>query len=131
MNDSLLDKYTRRPGEPDPALEADDDFGSFGWLRGMRERAVMLELRHKTGNVTAIAYAMIEKLEFNPSEGITIHALGQQFRITGRNLNTEVRQGVSLFQGLTRHRVPWVQETESSPELPSGQSAVKVERMLL
>ena len=113
MNDSLLDKYTRRPGDPDLALEADEDFGSFGWLRGMRERAVMLELRHKTGNVTAIAYAMIEKLEFNPSEGITLHALGQKFRIQGRNLNGEVRPNVRLFEGLTRHRVPWIQEAFS------------------
>ena len=126
MNDSLLDKYTRRPGEPDPALEADDDFGSFGWLRGMRERAVMLELRHKTGNVTAIAYAMIEKLEFNPSEGITIHALGQKIRIQGRNLNAEVRPTVRLFEGLTRHRIPWVRESAEPDRLEStGTTAVE------
>ena len=73
MNDSLSDKYTRRNGEADSELEGDEDLGSFGWLRGMRERAVMLEIRHKDGNLNAIAYAMIEKLEFNPSEGITIH----------------------------------------------------------
>ena len=114
MTDSLLTKYTARKSEDndDPALET-DDLGSFGWLRGMRERAVMLELRHKTGNVTAIAYAMIEKLEFNPSEGITLHALGQKFRIQGRNLNGEVRPNVRLFEGLTRHRVPWIQEAFS------------------
>lgn len=82
-------------------------------LRGMRERATMLELRKKDGNITAIGYAWIEKIEFDPSEGITIHALGQQVKIKGRNLNAEVRPGVSLFQGLTRHRVPWIQESLS------------------
>lgn len=110
MSDSLLNKYTRPQTEPDdPQLET-EDLGSFGWLRGMRERATMLELRKKDGNITAIGYAWIEKIEFDPSEGITIHALGQQVRIQGRNLNAEVRHGVNLFQGLTRHRVPWVAE---------------------
>lgn len=110
MSDSLLNKYTRPQTEPDdPQLET-EDLGSFGWLRGMRERATMLELRKKDGNITAIGYAWIEKIEFDPSEGITIHALGQKVQIQGRYLNAEVRPGVSLFQGLTRHRVPWVGE---------------------
>lgn len=126
MNDSLLDKYTRRSSDDDP--EGDEDLGSFGWLRGMRERAVMLELRHKTGNITAIAYAMIEKLEFNPSDGITIHALGQQFRITGRNLNSEVRPQTRLFEGLARHRIPWVQEADESTRIESAGGTV-VERI--
>ena len=113
MSDSLLNKYTRPQTEPDdPQLET-EDLGSFGWLRGMRERATMLELRKKDGNITAIGYAWIEKIAFNPSEGITIHALGQQVKIQGRNLNAEVRPGVSLFQGLTRHRISWVQETDT------------------
>lgn len=110
MSDSLLNKYTRPQTEPDDPQFETEDLGSFGWLRGMRERATMLELRKKDGNITAIAYAWIEKIEFDPSEGITIHALGQQVKIQGRNLNAEVRPGVSLFQGLTRHRVPWVGE---------------------
>lgn len=110
MTDSLLNKYTRPQTEPDdPQLET-EDLGSFGWLRGMRERATMLELRKKDGNITAIGYAWIEKIEFDPSEGITIHALGLQVKIQGRNLNAEVRPGVGLFQGLTRQRVPWVEE---------------------
>ena len=110
MTDSVLTKYTRKPDDSGEATEADDDLGSFGWLRGMRERAVMLELRDKDGNITAIGYAYIEKMEFDPSAGITLHALGKVIKIQGRNLNTEVRSNVRLFQGLTRHRVPWVQE---------------------
>ena len=115
MTDSILSKYTNRPTtEPeDPQLET-EDLGSFGWLRGMRERATMLELRKKDGNITAIGYAWIEKIEFDPSHGITIHALGKATKIEGQNLNTEVRPGVSLFQGLTRHRVTWVREVSST-----------------
>lgn len=127
MSDSLLDKYTRRSSDDDP--EGDEDLGSFGWLRGMRERAVMLELRHKTGNITAIAYAMIEKLEFNPSDGITIHALGQQFRITGRNLNAEVRPYTRLFEGLTRHRISWVREADETKRLEASSASAFIERI--
>jgi hypothetical protein len=112
MSDSLLNKYTRPQTEPDdPQLET-EDLGSFGWLRGMRERATMLELRKKDGNITAIGYAWIEKIEFDPSEGITIHALGRRVKIQGRNLNVEVRPGVGLFQTLTRHRLLWLRECD-------------------
>ena len=107
MNDSILSKYTtRHTTEPDdPQLET-EDLGSFGWLRGMRERSVMLELRHKDGNITAIGYAYIDKMEFDPSQGITLHALGKVITFQGHRLNTEVRPNVRLFQGLTKHRVP-------------------------
>lgn len=125
MTDSLLNKYTRPMTEPDDPQFETEDLGSFGWLRGMRERSVMLELRKKDGNISAIPYALIEKLEFDPSVGITIHALGQKICIQGRNLNIEVRLSVQLFHGLTRHRVPWIQESE---ELNSGAS-MSIERI--
>ena len=129
MTDSILSKYTTRSTtEPDDPLLETEDLGAFGWLRGLRERAVMLELRHKSGNVTAIAYVMIEKLEFNPSDGITIHALGQRFRLQGRNLNTEARPQVRLFQGLTRHRVPWIQEADEPARIESTSGTV-IERI--
>lgn len=115
MTDSILSKYTNRPTtEPDdPQLET-EDLGSFGWLRGMRERATMLELRKKDGNITAIGYAWIEKIEFDPSHGITLHTLGQQIKIQGSNLNAELRTGVRLFHGLAQHKVTWVEETGSN-----------------
>ena len=39
--------------------DACEDLRSFGWLRGIRESAHMLELRKKTGNIVAIGYAWI------------------------------------------------------------------------
>lgn len=120
MSDSLLNKYTRPQTEPDdPQLET-EDLGSFGWLRGMRERATMLELRKKNGNITAIGYAWIERIEFDPSEGITIHALGQSIKIKGRNLNVECRPQVRLFDGLARHRVAWIRELPGACDLSDG-----------
>lgn len=128
MTDRLLHKYTGRSTEvfaepaatPVAEAEGTDDLGAFGWLRGVRERAVMLELRKKTGDVLAIGYNWIERVEFDPSEGITLHALGRQLRIKGRRLNSEVRPLVRLFAGIVRHRVPWVQEADGRGSFGEG-----------
>lgn len=115
MDKSLLQKYSSRH-EPDTAgsnvldLDVTEDLGCFGWFRGVRERSVMLELRKKTGNCLAIGYSWIERIEFDPSQGILLVAGTTRIRIQGRSLNVEVRSNVRLFEGLTRHRVPWIQE---------------------
>jgi len=136
MSDSVLDRLKpRKPGdsllqfyqagaEPTEA-ETTEDFGCFGWLRGVRERAVMLELRKKDGSILAIAYAYIERIEFDPTNGIAIHANGRTIRIKGRHLNGEARPTVRLFEGLTRHRVPWVGEA-GHEEIGQRQDATPV-----
>lgn len=118
----ILDQYARQStqearSEPLPdvmAMDADatEDAGCFGFLRGTRDSALMLELRKKDGSIMAISYSYIERLEFEPREGITIHALGRTIRIQGTNLNTPIRPGsqMRLFEGITRHRVLWVAE---------------------
>jgi hypothetical protein len=122
MNDSLLSKYVRKPAnEPRPKTvpngdpDGTEDLGCYGFLRGVRDRAVMLELRKKDGTVTALAYAYIERITYcpdGPEEGITLHGAGQKVHISGRNLNTENESGIRLLGALTRHRVPWVREAD-------------------
>jgi len=121
MSDSpLLQRYL---AERDPALgkraehtEAGitEDLSAFGWLRGVGDRAIMLELRHKNGNITALSYNTLERVEFNPSDGITLFFGGQKIRVKGRNLNKEVRPQVRLLDGILRHRVPWIREADRS-----------------
>lgn len=133
MSDRILQKYTGRNGGEEaeatiPAeVDAVDDLGSMGWLRGIRDRALMLELRKKSGNIVAVGYGWIEKVEYDPSEGITLHALGQKIRIRGRNLNREVRPTIRLFEGLCRHRIPWIQETDHAALLKAEKSATVIE----
>lgn len=86
----------------------------FGWLRGARDSAPMLELRKKTGNILAISYSWVEQIEFDPSEGVFLDVGDQRIAIRGRHLNTEIRPGIKLFEGLTRHRVPWIREVSSA-----------------
>lgn len=129
---SLLQKYVNQKGdspaetgsEPEP-----DDLGAFGLLRGTRERAIMLELRKKNGNVRAIGYAWLERAEFDPSGEITLVAAGQKIRLIGRNLNAEIRPNVRLYQGITRHRVIWVQEADEPASMQAGKGETLIERI--
>jgi len=131
---SVLEQYSRRggPGASDSAAERDpiDDLGCFGWLRGMRERAVMLELRKKTGNILAVSYGWLERVEFDPSEGIRLYLGGRTIRLAGRNLNAEARPQVRLFEGIARHRVCWVQEAEHRAGLFGSQQMTVVKQII-
>ncbi|MCA9244853.1 MAG: hypothetical protein KDA32_12915 [Phycisphaerales bacterium] len=131
MNDKILDKYAGRVAAAGDAPEGEDaeDYGAFGFLRGVRDRAPMLELRKRDGNILALGYNWIERLEFNPSDGILIHAGGKAFAIRGRNLNAETRPNLRLFQGLTRHRVPWLRETDQAEWADPGENRPIIERI--
>ncbi len=132
MTASVLQKFTNRSGEgAEPSPEADqlDDLGAFGWLRGVRDRAVMLELRKKDGNILAVGYAWLDKAEFDPSQGITLSLGGQKITIRGRNLNAETVPNVRLFQGICRHRVPWIQEADEPAIMEAQNKGVQVEEI--
>jgi hypothetical protein len=127
----MFDQQTlkRRNGDgfASPEVEAADDFGAFGWLRGVQDRAIMLEIRHKDGCVTAKGYSWLQSAEFDPSSGITLNFSGETVTITGRNLNAESRPNVRLFAGILRHRVPWIQEMDEPAILEAAKNAVVIE----
>lgn len=133
MTDRILDRYVSREsanGSNGSSIEEEiqiDDFGTFGFLRGSRERATMLELRKKDGSILAVAYGYMDKAEFDPSDGITLHVAGQKIRINGRNLNVEVHPKVRMFEAVCRHRVPWIQEADARTclEAPQGKTLVE------
>lgn len=116
-----------RTDHADPAGGVVNDLGCYGWIEGPRERAESLELQLKTGRIAALPYAWIDFAEFDPSEGITLHARGGEITIRGRNLNKETRPGVRLFQGIAARRVPWVRESERADDLAADQGATIVE----
>ncbi len=114
MNDSILNRLVGRnddhSGRRTEEAELEENLQTFGWLRGTRDRALMLELRHRTGNITCIGYPWLERAEFDPSEGIKLQFGATTIRINGKKLNEEIRPCISLFAGIIRHRVPWIQE---------------------
>lgn len=86
MNGSILDRYgTNTAVEPKEPAETDilNDVGAFGFLRGVKDRAVMLELRHRDGRITAWACAWLDLASFDPSEGITLGFDGRKVTIRG------------------------------------------------
>lgn len=133
MTDRLLDKYTKRPApdapKPESETEEAEDCGCFGWLRGVRDRSIMLELRKKDGHILAVGYSWLERVEFDPSEGITLHLPGQKVKITGSGLNADARPTVRLFDGIIRHRVPWVREMDRAEGLAADRETVFVEQI--
>jgi hypothetical protein len=135
MTGNLLEKYVARSN--DSAVSADesqgvvDDLGAFGWLRGVQERAVMLEIRHKDGRISAFGYAWLDQADFDSSEGITLHFSGKALKIVGRNLNVEIRPNLRLFAGILRHRVPWIQEADGAAVIQAAKDAVIIELVTL
>lgn len=134
MSERTLEKILGRRAEtgPDPDLpppsDATDDHGCFGWLRGVKERSLMLELRKKTGQIKAFGYAWLELVEFDPSDGIALYFPGHIIKVKGSNLNSPIspdRSQINLFAGLLRHRVPWIREGEKTPkEIGNPQNCV-------
>lgn len=134
MSDSILQRYAAgrlKTDEPDEGVLNDNedelDLGSFGWLRGVRDRALMLEFRSRDGRSIALDYGWLRKVEFDPSEGVSLHFDGQQVRIIGRNLNKEIRANVRLMRGILAHRVPWIQEANEANIMRAGEQAVVIE----
>jgi hypothetical protein len=134
-DNSVLSQFTSRlaaapeKNEAEPETDAGqvDDLGAFGWLRGIRDRAIMLELRRRDGSVVALGYSWLERIDFDSSAGITLKFAGQTVRIAGRNLNAELRPNVRLLDGLCRHRVPWIQEADEPAALRAERRATVIE----
>lgn len=130
MDTDLLDRHLP-PRTSLPSRDGEDespvDLGAFGWLRGVRDRAIMLELRRKDGSVVALAYAWLERADFDPSVGITLKFGGEKVNITGRNLNANARPNVRLFDGIVRHRVPWIQEADRPAAMEAGRGDIVVD----
>lgn len=126
MTDSLIDKYARRPTTaPNEVNEPEtDDLGCFGWLRGVRDRSIMLELRRKDGHVMAVGYSWIERVELVPESGIKLHLPGRKVTIAGSGLRSQEQGSPSLFDGLIRHRVPWVRESDRAELTASNQVSI-------
>lgn len=135
MNASVIDTYVSRTSEPlrKAAEEPEtlDDLGAFSILRGVRDRALMLELRLKDGSSTAFSYAYLTQATFDPSEGIVLHFPNSTVRIIGTNLGAEIRPNVRLFQSIIRHRVAWIHEADSAASLGTSTHDIVIDELTI
>lgn len=130
----LIHSRERGNGVGPPGGDDDDEdvsAPSFGFLRGIRDRATMFEIRHRDGRITAFTYSWLDHAEFDPSEGITLHFGKSQVKLEGRNLNFEIRPHVTLFGSILRAKVPWICEATESASLIAGRGDVVIERVLI
>jgi len=129
---SLVDKYAplravETKAQPAPENDTPDDLGAFGFLRGTRDRAIMLEIHHRDGTISALGYAWLDHAIFDPSEGITLFFGRRKVVIQGQHLDAEVRPMIQLFPAILRHRVPWIQEARGPESLQASPGALVIE----
>lgn len=108
----------------DQVSEEEQIAGVCGLLRGIKESSKMLELRLKSGNAIALNYGWLDKAEYNPSSGITLHFGTSTVQVIGKGLNSPLQTTLSLFEGLLRHRITWIQESGQSEAMTSQTSVL-------
>src|SRR5258708_2150929 len=89
--------------------------GAFGYLRGIKDRAIVLELRFRDGNSMWFPYGWMGPWRYDPSEGLLLKFSGDLVYlvlIKGSNLDLPLNDGhMNLTSGgLQRHRVVWIRE---------------------
>ena len=86
-----------------PVVLEDGVETTFFGLEPNQKFPTALDLRFKNGSCRAYPYTYISELEFDPSDGIFITALGRKIHISGRNLKP-------LYEKLVAYRVRFIQE---------------------
>ena len=147
MNDKTLELLTLRGkgNVPRPAPDSnrgnaaadpnsdEDDCRAFGYLRGIRDRALSIEFRFVDGRSLAFPYTWLGTMKYDPSAGLLLQFTGDQIYLVlleGSNLNALVNGSVSLYdRGIQRHRVTWVREMTKQDAAKAGQGEVTVERI--
>lgn len=122
MNDSVLSRLSERLGATETLNASEDleeDVGAFGCLRGLRDRALMLELRLKDGRIVALSYALLDRATFDPSDGIRLQFSDQEVHLSGRALNQPSPAGLSVFSAIVRHRASWIRESSRADAFES------------
>ena len=107
-----------------------DDLPSFGWLPDGGDRAIMLDVRRKDGNISAFNYNTLDQAEFDPSDGIALTFFSRKtVTIVGRNLNNTVCPNVRRIAGILQHRAAWIQEADRAAAIGAPQDATLVEEV--
>jgi hypothetical protein len=129
-----LDPFSRPPKEKESDKDSDEESClAFGYLRGLRERALAVELRYRNGNRDWFPYSWLGPCRFNPSVGLLLKFTGDvvtMVLIRGSNLDALVNRGaVNLTdRGFQRHRITWVREMEEDELKKAGAGLPTIDR---
>jgi hypothetical protein len=133
MFDKVLEEYASKRNQNGSAasagVEAADDFGAFGWLRGVQDRAIMLEIPAQGRPLLGQGLFLVPVGGIRRVERNQLNFSGETIRIAGRDLNAEARANVSLFAGIIRHRVPWRGRRMEAAVMQVAKDAIVVEEV--
>lgn len=121
-----------KPREEDAGDE--DSCPAFGYLRGMRERALAVEFRLRDGNREWYPYSLLASWRHDPSTGLLLKFTGDIVTlvlIRGSNLDMHVSPGmVNLTDhGFQRHRIVWVREMDQDELRKVGDKGPTIDRI--
>lgn len=112
----LEEMLSNPPGKQENAASDEEECAAFGYLRGIRDRALMLEFRQRNGNSRAFPYSWLGPVRYDPSHGLLLKFVGDMnylVLIEGSNVNGLVKETINLYdRGIQRHRITWVREME-------------------
>ena len=123
-----------------PAAEAatakdgeEDSCPAFGFLRGLHERALALELRFRDGNRETYPYSWLGPWKYNPSAGLLLKFTGDVVTLVlvrGSNLDALVNQSANLTdRGLQRHRITYMREMDEDELRQLGDAGPTIDRI--
>lgn len=107
-------------GDGEANEEVQDHSQAFSLVSPDRRQKLMLELRFKTGNATALAYSYLVSVTLDPSQALVMDFSGYEVTLSGQNLRP-------LFAALVAQRVAVVRETDglhAEALLPQGVTVV-------
>lgn len=120
-----------KPTETEASTE--DSCSAFGYLRGLRERALSLEVRFRDGNCDWFPYSWLGPYRFNPSVGLLLKFTGDTVilvLVRGSNLDALVNQSINLTdRGIARHRILWLREMEEEGIRQAGREQPTIDRI--
>jgi hypothetical protein len=125
------------PGKEKPRDEEggeEESCPAFGYLRGLRDRALAVEFRYRDGNSEWFAYNLLASWQFNPSAGLLLKFTGDVVTlvlIRGSNLDALVGTGaVNLTdRGFQRHRILWVREMDEEELRRVGEKGPTIDQI--
>lgn len=137
LRGSRLASLSARLGATEDRKQEDTDEEScaaFGFLRGLHERAQMIEFRFRDGNSESYPYSLLGPVRFNPSVGLLLRFTGDVVTlvlIRGSNLDAPVGPGgVNLMErGIHRHRVTFVREMDEGDIRRVGEGGPTIDRI--
>jgi hypothetical protein len=116
------------------AAETDEDqCPAFGYLRGIRDRALTLEFRLANGNSISYPYQWLCPVQYDRSAGLLLKFTGDLIYlvlIEGSNLNVLVNNSVNLYdRGINRHRISWVREMTRQQVQQAREGEIIIDRI--